>query len=76
MYEEFEDAKWAIRSNKSKDRQYNGQNEIKKKQKNKTLSTRYCRAYTSLRNMNPIKTAVKSSAPEGWAIFASLMAPE
>jgi len=73
MYEEFEDAKWAIRGNKSKDRQYNGQN---KKQKDKALSTRYCTAYTSLRNMNPIKTAVNLGAPEGWAISASLMAPE
>lgn len=35
MYEEFEDAKWAIRSNKSKDRQYNGQNEIKKNKRTK-----------------------------------------
>lgn len=75
MYEEFEDAKWAIRGNKSKDRQYNGQNKIKK-QKDKTLSTRYCTSYTSLRKMNPIKTAVNSGAPEWWAISASLMAPE
>ena len=33
MYKEFEDTKGAIRSNKSKDRQYNGQN---KKQNKRT----------------------------------------
>ena len=69
MYEEFEDTKGAIRSNKLKDRQYNGQ-------KDKKLSTKHCTAYKSLRNMNPNKTRVNSGAPEGWAISASLMAPE
>jgi len=34
MYEELEDAKWAIRGNKSKDRQYNGQNKKQKKGQN------------------------------------------
>jgi hypothetical protein len=40
MYEEFEDTTGAIRSNKSKDRQYNGQNkEQNKRTKNYPQNT-------------------------------------
>ena len=66
--EEFEDAKGVIRIRRWKDRQHNGQKENDKSTNNDLQNTTQKTKDRATRT--PLKTRVKSSAPEGSSVHA------
>ena len=74
MEEKLGDTKGVVRSHKSKDRQYNGQNKRTKEQTmiNKTLHRKHTKDWAT---EIPLKMEWTHITPEGLAVPAPLMAP-